>query len=340
MRGCGVDTLKIELQLHRLAIGRAIQQQRLRPFRLRFLGYEELSLAKRVQILTLLCEATQCAQSSGSVGCSINTVDKLLRDAGEASLAYHDEHVRGVKAQRIQCDEIWSFVNAEAKNAPKSKRAGDPTIGDCRTWTAIDADSKLLLSYLVGGRDAEFALMLIDDLRQRLANRVQLTTDGHRAYLQAVEDAFGADVDYATLIKSDGEPPSSPEAARGYSPSECVGTRPENIAGNPDPKHVNTSYAERANLTVRMAVRRFTRLTNAFSKKVENHCHMVALYALWYNFVHIHKSLRITPAMAAGIGTRLWTMDDMVRLIEAARIFDRERCWSVRVRLSPEILPR
>jgi IS1 family transposase len=204
-------------------------------------------------------------------------------------------------------------------NVPKSKRAGDPTIGDCWTWTAHDADNKLLLSYLIGGRDAEFALMLMDDLRGRLANRVQLTTDGHRAYLQAVEEAFGANIDYSMLIKLYGEPPSSPEAPRRYSPSECAGTRIESITGNPDPKHVSTSYVERANLTMRMAMRRFTRLTNAFSKKLENHGHMVALYALWYNFVRIHKTLRMNPAMAAGIETRLWSMEDVARLVLASR---------------------
>jgi IS1 family transposase len=236
----------------------------------------KLPIAKRAQILTLLCEGMSMRSIERTVGCSINTVDKLLRDAGEVALAYHDEHVRGVKAKRVQCDEIWSFVHAKAKNAPKSTRVGDPTIGDCWTSTAIDADSKLLLSYLVGGRDAEFALMLMDDLRGRLENRVQLTTDGHRAYLQAVEEAFGADIDFAQLVKLYGEPPSSPEAARRYSPSECVGTRTENITGNPDPKHISTAYAERANLTMR----RFTRLTNAFSKKLENRAHMVALYAL------------------------------------------------------------
>jgi IS1 family transposase len=276
----------------------------------------KLPLAKRIQILSMLCEGSSMRSIERIVGCSINTVDKLLRDAGEVALTYHDEHVRGVKTKRAQCDEIWSFVHAKAKNAPKSKRAGDPTIGDCWTWTAIDADSKLLLSYLVGGRDAEFALMLMDDLRERLANKVQLTTDGHRAYLRAVEEAFGADIDYAMLIKLYGEPPSSPEAARRYSSSDCVGTRTENITGNPDPRHVSTSYAERANLTMRMSMRRFTRLTNAFSKKLENHCHMVSLYALWYNFVRVHKSLRVSPAMAAGIETRLWSMEDVARLIE------------------------
>src|SRR5947209_10748850 len=239
----------------------------------------KLPLAKRAQVLTLLCEGVSMRSIERIVGCSINTVEKFLPEAGEAALAYHDQAVRGVKAQRIQCDEIWAFVHAKAKNAPNSKRAGDPSIGDCWTWTAIDADSKLLVSYQVGGRDAEYALMLMDDLRGRLANRVQLTTDGHKAYLQAVEEAFGADIDYSMLIKLYGEPPSSPEAARRYSPSDCVGTRTEKITGNPDPKHVSTSYAERANLTMRMAMRRFTRLTNAFSKKLENHAHMVALYA-------------------------------------------------------------
>jgi IS1 family transposase len=276
----------------------------------------KLPLAKRAQILTLLCEGMSMRSIERTVGCSINTVDKLLCDVGEVALAYHDEHVREVKAQRIQCDEIWSFVAVKQKNRAASKRAADPTSGDCWTWTAIEAQSKLLISYLVGSRDAEFALMLMDDLRQRLVNRVQLTTDGHKAYLSAVEDAFGADIDYAMLIKLYGEPPSSPEAARRYSPSECVGTRTENIAGNPDPKHVSTSYAERANLTMRMAMRRFTRLTNALSKKLENHAHMVALYALWYNFVRIHKTLRMSPAMAAGIEPRLWSMEDIVRLVE------------------------
>lgn len=250
------------------------------------------------------------------VGCSINTVEKLLRDTGEVALAYHDEHVRGVKAQRVQCDEIWSFVAVKQKNRARSTHATDSTAGDCWTWTAIDADHKLLVSYLVGGRDAEYAMMLMDDLRGRLANRVQLTTDGHGPYLQAVEEAFGSDIDYSVLIKLYGAPPVAAEAARRYSPTECVGTRKDKITGNPDPKHVSTSYVERANLTMRMAMRRFARLTNAFSKKLENHAHMVALYALWYNFVRVHKTLRMSPAMASGIETRLWSMEDVVRLVE------------------------
>src|SRR3954468_11371557 len=278
----------------------------------------KLPLAKRAQILSMLCEGSSMRSVARVVDVSFNTVEKLLQDAGEAALAYHDRAVRGVKAQRIQCDEIWAFVHAKAKNAPKSKRADDPTIGDCWTWTAIDADSKLLISYQVGGRDAEYALMLMDDLRGRIANRVQLTTDGHKAYLSVVEEAFGAGIDYAMLVKLYGAGPSTTDdaAARRYSPAECVGIRKDTITGKPDPKHVSTSYTERANLTMRMSMRRFTRLTNAFSKKLQNHEHMVALYAIWYNFVRIHKTLRVTPAMAAGIEKRLWSMEDVVALID------------------------
>ena len=260
---------------------------------------------------------------------SINTVDKLLRDAGEAALAYHDKAVRGVKATRIQCDEIWSFVGAKQRNVAGSKRATDPTVGDCWTWTALEAETKLLISYQVGGRDAEYALMLMDDLRGRLANRVQLTTDGNKSYLQAVEEAFGADIDYGMLVKLYGGETGGQGHERKYSPSECLGARKDTITGKPDPKHISTSYTERANLTMRMSMRRFTRLTNAFSKKLQNHEHMVALYALWYNFVRIHKTLRTSPAMAAGIETRLWSMEDVVRLIDdhagrtAPRLADR-----------------
>src|SRR6266566_3832709 len=266
----------------------------------------KLPLAKRAQIHTLLCEGSSMRSIERIVGCSINTVDKLLRDAGEVALAYHDEHVRGVKAARIQCDEIWSFVAVKQKNRATSKRATDPTAGDCWTWTAIEAQSKLLISYLVGARDAEFALMLMDDLRGRLANRVQLTTDGHKAYLSAVEEAFGADIDYGMLVKLYGQETSGQGHERKYSPSECIGARKERITGNPDPKYISTSHTERHNLTMRMSMRRFTRLTNAFSKKVENHCHALALYFVFYNFVRIHKTLRTNPAMAAGISDKLW----------------------------------
>src|SRR5438270_8591661 len=274
----------------------------------------KLPLAKRVQILSMLCEGSSCRSISRVADVSLNTVYKTLIDAGKACIRFHDETVRNVTSKRVQCDEAWSFCYAKQKNVAAAKAAPQGA-GDVWTWTALDSDTKLILTWQVGGRDAEYALALMNDLRGRLANRVQLTTDGHKAYLQAVEEAFGADIDYGMLVKLYGESPSSPEAARRYSPSECVGTRTENITGNPDPKHVSTSYAERANLTMRMAMRRFTRLTNAFSKKLDNHAHMVALYALWYNFVRIHKTLRMTPAMAAGIETRLWSMEDVVRLI-------------------------
>ena len=209
--------------------------------------------------------------------------------------------------------ERWSFVYAKQKNVATAKRL-DLAYGDVWTWTAIDADSKLILSYLVGGRDSDYAIGFMDDLRSRLANRVQLTSDGHKAYLEAVEGAFGGDIDYAMLVKLYG---AAPESVKGrYSPAECIGARKRSVEGDPDPKHISTSYAERHNLTMRMAMRRFTRLTNAFSKKFENHVHMVALYTVWYNFVRIHKSLRVTPAMAAGITDTLRDMEWIVSLID------------------------
>jgi IS1 family transposase len=245
---------------------------------------------------------------------SFNTVKKLLIDAGRACATFHDERVRDVKAKRVQVDEIWSFTYAKQKNVAKAK-AAPALAGDTWTWTAIEADTKLIISWLVGGRDGEYALAFMDDVAKRLANRVQLTSDGHRAYLEAVEGAFGADVDYAQLIKLYG---NAPESAKGrYSPAECIGARKERIEGSPDPAHVSTSYAERQNLTMRMHMRRFTRLTNAFSKKFDHHVHMVALYTVWYNWTRIHKTLRITPAMAAGITDRLWDMREIAEMVEA-----------------------
>jgi IS1 family transposase len=245
---------------------------------------------------------------------SINTVSKLLIDAGKACAAFHDANVRDVKSRRIQIDEIWSFTYAKQKNVATAKRQ-DLAYGDTWTWTAIDADSKLLVSWLVGGRDGDYAMGFMDDLKSRLANRVQLTSDGHKAYLEAVEGAFGADGDYAMLIKLYG---ATSESAKGrYSPAECIGARKTRIEGNPDLDHVSTSYAERSNLSVRMHTRRFTRLTNGFSKKVENHAHSVALFAMYYNFVRVHKTLRVTPAMAANVTKRLWEMSDIVDVLEA-----------------------
>lgn len=244
---------------------------------------------------------------------SINTVSKLLTQAGEACIAIHNENVQGVEASRIQCDEIWSFCYAKKKNVATAKSAPEGA-GDVWTWTAIDADTKLIVSYLVGGRDADYALEFMDDLRNRLANRVQLTTDGHKAYLEAVEEAFGADVDYAQLIKLYG---SSPESAQGrYSPAECTGIKKRRVEGNPDIDDVSTSYVERQNLTMRMSMRRFTRLTNAFSKKLENHIHALALYFVFYNFTRIHKTLKVSPAMAAGITETLWSLEDVVAKID------------------------
>ncbi|GBE43305.1 IS1 transposase [bacterium BMS3Bbin10] len=249
------------------------------------------------------------------VDVSINTVSKLLVEAGQACAAYHDEHVRNLNSERVQCDEIWSFCYAKARNVPTAKAAVEGA-GDAWTWTALDADSKMIISYLVGGRDSESALEFMDDVASRLANRVQMTTDGHKTYLEAVEGAFGADVDYAQLVKMYG---ATPDSAKGrYSPAECTGIRKRRVVGNPAKEDVSTSYVERMNLTMRMSMRRFTRLTNAFSKKVDNHCHALSLYFVFYNFCRQHKSLGgISPAMAAGVSDTLHDMEWIVGLIDA-----------------------
>jgi IS1 family transposase len=279
------------------------------------LGMNRLPLAKRVQILSMLCEGSSMRSISRVADVSINTVAKLLVDAGRACAAFHDDTVRGVKARRVQVDEIWSFTYAKQKNLADAKAAPDDA-GDTWTWTAIEADTKLIVAWLVGGRDSEYALAFVDDLRSRLADRVQLTSDGLKLYLEAVEGAFGADVDHAQLVKLYG---AAPESAKGrYSPAECIGARKTRVEGDPDPAHISTSYAERQNLTMRMHMRRFTRLTNGFSKKFENHAHMVALYAVWYNFARVHKAHRLSPALAAGVTDRLWAMEDIAALVDAA----------------------
>lgn len=275
-----------------------------------------MPLHKRVMILSLLVEGSSMRSISRTVGVSINTVTKLLVEAGEACAAYHDETVRDVAAKRVQCDEIWSFCYAKDKNVPTAKAAPDGA-GEVWTWTAIEAETKLILSYEVGDRSSATAVEFMDDLRSRITNRVQLTTDGHKAYLEAVEGAFGADVDYAMLVKLYGnEGGRSPE--KRYSPAVCKGARKTRIEGSPDRAHVSTSYVERKNLTMRMGMRRFTRLTNAFSKKLENHLHMLSLYFVHYNFCRQHKSLGgISPAMAAGVSDTLRDVEWIVSLIDA-----------------------
>lgn len=278
-------------------------------------GMNKLPTHKRAQILAMLVEGSSMRSISRVVGVSINTVSKLLVEAGEACLAFHDENVHGLTCERVQCDEIWSFCYAKEKNAPGAKDA--PTFaGDVWTWTSLCADSKLICNWFVGGRDAEYAKLLMDDLAARLTHRVQLTTDGHKAYLEAIEGAFGADIDYAQLVKLFGP---SPDAVKGrYSPAKCNGIKKKDKIGKPDDKHVSTSYAERQNLTMRMSMRRFTRLTNAFSKKFENHCHALALYFVFYNFCRQHKSLGgISPAMAAGLTDTLHDIEWIIGLIDA-----------------------
>jgi IS1 family transposase len=275
----------------------------------------KLPIAKRVQILAMLCEGSSMRSISRVCDVSINTVAKMLEDAGKVCMTYHDETVRHVQSKRVQMDEIWSFTAAKQKNVQTMKKAIEGA-GDTWTWTAIDADSKLILQWYVGDRTGETAKFFVDGVAERLATRVQLTTDGLKAYLEAVEGAFGADVDYAQLIKLYG---ASPESAKGrYSPAECTGIIKTEIEGSPDPKHISTSYVERQNLTMRMSMRRFTRLTNGFSKKLESHIYAISLYFVFYNFCRIHKTLKVTPAMAAGITSKLMGFEDIVALIDAA----------------------
>jgi len=273
-----------------------------------------LSTEKRGQIVGLLTEGMSMRAVSRLADVSINTVSKLLVDAGLACARFHDENVRGVKAKRVQCDEIWSFCYAKAKNVATAK-APPERAGDVWTWTALDSDSKMIVSYLIGGRDSDYALAFMDDLRGRLANRVQLTTDGHKPYLQAVEESFGADIDYAMLVKLYGE---GPKTEARYSPAVCIGARKDVVTGRPNKDDISTSHVERSNPSTRMHMRRYTRLTNAHSKKFENHCHMVALYTVWYNFVRINRAVKMAPAMAVGVSKTLWTMDNIVALIDAA----------------------
>lgn len=268
-----------------------------------------LRLEKRTQILAMLVEGNSLRATSRLADVSINTVTKLLVDLGAACADYHDQRVRNVRVRRLQCDEIWAFVGAKAKNVTPEKKAEG--WGDIWTWVGLDAQTKICVSYLVGGRDGWWAREFMNDCAKRIRGRVQITTDGHKVYLDAVEDAFGADVDYAMLQKLYG---AVEEPDTRYSPAQCIGCDMKTVSGNPDPKHVSTSYVERQNLTMRMGIRRFTRLTNAFSKKAENHAAMVAIHFLHYNFARIHKTLKVTPAMEAGLADHVWSLEEIVLL--------------------------
>lgn len=274
----------------------------------------KLTQHKRVQVIAALVEGNSVRATCRMTGAAKGTVLKLLVDLGSACAAYQDRVLRNLTCQRIQCDEIWSFCYAKEKNVPDEYK-GKLGFGDVWTWAAIDADTKLIVSSLVGGRSGAYARKFIDDLASRLATRVQLTTDGHKAYLTAVENAFGSEIDYAMLDKIYSVPVQEGQAR--YSPGECCGTRKLKVKGNPDMAKVSTSYVERQNLTMRMSMRRMTRLTNGFSKKIENQAHAVAIHFMHYNFCRVHQTLRVTPAMEAGIADHVWSLDELAGLLES-----------------------
>lgn len=269
-----------------------------------------LAQEKRVQVVCALVEGVSINATCRMTGVAKHTVLNLLRDMGCACASYRNTHVRGLRVRRVQADEIWAFVYGKEKNLTLEQVQSG--LGSVWTWTALDADTKLIVSYMLGDRGAATALNFMRDVAGRIANRIQLTTDGHRVYADAVEDAFGADIDYAMLVKIYGASNDNPESR--YSPATCIGCRTGVLAGSPDPNHISTSFVERQNLSMRMGMRRFTRLTNAFSKKVENHGHMVALYFMHYNFCRVHKTLRVTPAMEAGIADHVWSIEELLNL--------------------------
>lgn len=271
----------------------------------------QLTTEKRAQVISCLVEGNSIRSTVRMTGVAKNTVAKLLCDIGRACSIYQDKAFRALPCKRVECDEIWSFVGSKEKNTKAEKK--EKGWGDCWTWTAICADTKLIPCWYVGTRDANAAFHFMHDLADRLANRVQLTTDGHKPYLLAVEAAFGGEIDYAQLVKIYGE---GPKTEARYSPAQCMGAKKAIVSGAPNAGHVSTSFIERSNLTLRMGNRRFTRLTNAFSKKVENHEAMLALFFCYYNFAKIHQTLRCTPAMEAGISTRVWSITDIVALLD------------------------
>jgi IS1 family transposase len=272
----------------------------------------KLSTAKRVQIVSALVEGNSIRATVRMTGASKNTIVKLLADLGQACAEYQDKVFRNLKCNRIECDEIWSFVYAKRTHLSPELQ-GVFGYGDVYTWVAIDAETKLVPCWNVGRRDAESGIAFIKDLSERITNRFQLSTDGFKVYLTAVEEAFGCEIDYGMVVKVYGHPEGD---ERTYSPPQCIGCEKEVISGRPDYKTISTSYVERQNLTMRMGMRRFTRLTNGFSKKVENHMHAIAIHYMHYNFVRIHKSLRCTPAMAAGVSKTLWSVEDIVKLLD------------------------
>jgi IS1 family transposase len=263
-------------------------------------------------VVAALVEGCSIRATARMTGVAKNTIVKLLVDLGAACAKYQDEHLRNLKCRRIECDEIWSFLYAKQKNVANAKRAPEAA-GDVWTWTALDADSKLVPTWRIGTRDLGTAYDFMHDLAERLSNRVQLTTDGHRPYLEAVESAFGEDIDFAQLVKIYG---SDPEAEKRYSPAKCLGCNVRTVTGEPNPKHISTSYVERQNLTMRMSMKRFARLSNGFSRKLENHTATVALYFMFYNFARIHQTLRTSPAQAAGVTEKLWDIEGIVGLLE------------------------
>lgn len=274
----------------------------------------QLTKERRTHVIKCLCEGLSIRSTVRMTGVAKNTIVKLLAEIGAVCNEYQDKTLRNLKCQKIQCDEIWSFCYAKDKNVPRAKR-GQFGFGDVWTWTALDADTKLIVSWRVGTRDAGTAFEFTQDLAERLANRVQLTTDGHKVYYNAVEAAFGSNVDYAMLVKLYGADKRDKEAT--YSPAKVISCRAVPITGDPDPEHISTSYVERSNLTMRMSMRRFARLTNAFSKKVENHIAALSLYFMFYNFCRVHQTLRVTPAMEAGVSDHVWDVEEIVALLPA-----------------------
>jgi IS1 family transposase len=276
----------------------------------------KLDNAKRTQIVTGIVEGLSIRSISRMTGASKNTIQKLLIELGAACSEYLNKTLVNLSCQKVQCDEIWTFLAAKEANVTDKLRERNPHAGDCWTWVAMDADTKLVCSWMVGKRNWRTAQAFVDDLASRMANRIQLTTDGNRLYLFAINSAFGGDIDYAVLMKMYGVTVDESGPERRYSPAKCVGTEKKPKIGNPDPDHISTSFVERQNLTMRMSMRRFTRLTNAFSKKIENHVATLAIFYTHYNFVRIHQTLRVTPAMAAGVSQKLWAVEDIVALLD------------------------